>query len=151
VATDRLPALSGLAGSVSDPEPDAYLGGIWASELPGSLLWMSYSDDSSRHEQYYAPSWSWASLTDRVKYGYTSTGTWSYCEILGHSHAPATGNPFGPLRDGFITLKGEVVKFQVPEIREAVLREPFIPEKERAERTGLPVGPNLQWDVKSRL
>ncbi|TVY17032.1 hypothetical protein LARI1_G005997 [Lachnellula arida] len=58
--SDRLPAISGLAGLMRFDSEDEYVCGLWRNNLARELLWMVPSDlslDSRRHEKYYAPSW----------------------------------------------------------------------------------------------
>ncbi|KAF2126053.1 HET-domain-containing protein [Dothidotthia symphoricarpi CBS 119687] len=67
-ATDKLPALSGLAkGYVGGGQ---YGAGIWGAHFPGALLWQTTDEHACRHppEDYIAPSWSWASTSGRVSY-----------------------------------------------------------------------------------
>lgn len=71
VATDRLPAFSGIARMVhkvlKSPKED-YVAGIWSPDLLTELLWEKYWEESIRvthrthSSQYIAPSWSWASI-----------------------------------------------------------------------------------------
>lgn len=71
--SDRLPGISGIATCWERGERDTYHAGLWERELPRHLLWYSHSvglmaptRGSSRHPEYYAPSWSWASITGSV-------------------------------------------------------------------------------------
>lgn len=72
-ATDKLPALSGLAKRHQE-KGTQYLAGVWCSQLPGALLWQSTGPSprrlskTSRDGRYIAPSWSWASIQGRVSY-----------------------------------------------------------------------------------
>jgi hypothetical protein len=60
--SDRLPALSGIAGQ--NRIQDQYLAGIWASEMPHGLFWTSelFSEVARRPADYRAPSWAWSSM-----------------------------------------------------------------------------------------
>ena len=74
VATDRLPAMSGLAAAVGNHLPSNYLAGIWRSHLTSQLLWYSawtvQPSDSDAYSQMlesnYAPSWTWASVPGSI-------------------------------------------------------------------------------------
>lgn len=74
VATDRLPAMSGLAAAVGNHLPSNYLAGIWRSQLASQLLWYSswtvQPSDSDAYSQTleddYAPSWTWASVPGSI-------------------------------------------------------------------------------------
>lgn len=73
VATDRLPAMSGLAAAVGNHLPSGYLAGIWQSRLSSQMLWYSawiVQSDSDAYSQTleddYAPSWTWASVPGSI-------------------------------------------------------------------------------------
>lgn len=73
VATDRLPALAGLAEAAGwlRPAGDRYLAGLWKSSLVADLLWRvpaASPRQSRRLPTGYAPSWSWGSVTGAVEY-----------------------------------------------------------------------------------
>ena len=76
-ATDKLPALSGLAKRHQERNVQ-YLAGIWSSQFPGALLWQSTDplakrlSKVSKDATYIAPSWSWASIQGRASYVSTS-------------------------------------------------------------------------------
>ncbi|TVY45129.1 hypothetical protein LSUB1_G000716 [Lachnellula subtilissima] len=58
--SDRLPAISGLAGLMRSDSEDEYVCGLWRNSLVRELLWevvWNTSFSSRRHEKYYAPSW----------------------------------------------------------------------------------------------
>ncbi|KAL2015711.1 hypothetical protein VTK56DRAFT_4907 [Thermocarpiscus australiensis] len=111
--TDRLPALSGLAKLTRSDATGDFVAGLWRSELPSSLLWALHGGSSRRHSRYYAPSWSWASVTGQITYVYFFTrGSYdTICELVDHSQCAATPNPFGPLRSASIKIKGPVGAF----------------------------------------
>lgn len=109
IQTDRLPALSGLAAFNTSNAAEDYVAGLWKSELPETLLWQVRGDDSERHEDYYAPSWSWASVNGDIGMHSTLGNRLPMkCKILEISTVLATDNPFGPLKSGFIKIQGPV-------------------------------------------
>ena len=81
-ASDRLPALSGLAATMERATSNlftanSYAFGLWYRSLALDLCWYSVEYDNSevglnipsrRQTDFYAPSWSWASVTGRIKY-----------------------------------------------------------------------------------
>lgn len=108
--TDRLPALSGLAAFNKPNAAEDYVAGLWKSDLPGALLWEVRHEKSERFIDYYAPSWSWASIHGRVDF---TRLDWEdklpiKCQVLEIVTVPATDNPFGPLKSGFIKIQGLV-------------------------------------------
>ena len=103
---DKLPALSGLARYTSHTRPgDAYLAGLWKSELPSNLLWSIIK--GVRPSTYRAPSWSLAALDGEITvFGYEYTFTRVYCEVLNASTILSGSNLFGQVSAGMITLRG---------------------------------------------
>ncbi|KAI0882598.1 heterokaryon incompatibility protein-domain-containing protein [Annulohypoxylon maeteangense] len=122
--TDLLPALSGLAQCFHQRLQDDFLAGFWKRDLLRSLLWfVRYSDGGyppheteflPSHDSYIVPSWS---ILGR---GY-SQGNWEYDWRL-ESIRPATqllhaitdlksGNPFGAITGGKLTIRGRVLDF----------------------------------------
>ncbi|KAI1022132.1 hypothetical protein LB504_007313 [Fusarium proliferatum] len=59
-ASDKLPAISGLANIFAKRLNDEYVVGLWRSRLLEGLLWQGLS--CRRVSEYRAPSWSWASM-----------------------------------------------------------------------------------------
>ena len=107
---DRLPALSGLAAFNRSNAADDYIAGLWKSDMPGELLWSIGSVDSERYKDYYGPSWSWAAINGVVSIHEPEDGNELpfKCKVLELSAIPATHNPFGALKSGFIKIQGPV-------------------------------------------
>lgn len=120
--SDRLPALSGLARTnwediyyASKTGTPAYLFGLWKASFHRDLHWRRSKRWSSgtacthsRHEEKYAPSWSWASITGPVEYekevkenGFEQDRFFKLLEITAE---PATKNKFGPGNGNFIAM-----------------------------------------------
>ncbi|CZR45181.1 uncharacterized protein FPRO_15644 [Fusarium proliferatum ET1] len=59
-ASDKLPAISGLASIFAQRLDDEYVVGLWRSRLLEGLVWQSLR--CRRVSEYRAPSWSWASM-----------------------------------------------------------------------------------------
>ncbi|RSL45790.1 hypothetical protein CEP54_014128 [Fusarium duplospermum] len=59
-ASDKLPAISGLASLFAKRLDDEYVAGLWRSHLIEGLLWQGLS--CRRVQEYRSPSWSWASM-----------------------------------------------------------------------------------------
>ena len=126
---DRLPALSGLAAAFHRATSATYAFGLWREDFLNGLLWLSEPDTRStncskeefdevryvsrRHETYYAPSWSWASITGPV-YLYTTEILRSTVPKLRELHCvPATGNPYGPAREAWVKIVGPVAEIRL--------------------------------------
>lgn len=59
-ASDKLPAIAGLADIFSKRLNDEYVAGLWRSRLVEHLLWQGLR--CRRVQEYRSPSWSWASM-----------------------------------------------------------------------------------------
>lgn len=71
--SDKLPALAGLAARYARSSGFTYLAGLWAEDLPIGLLWsvnmpVDGQGPSERSSEYRAPSWSWASTNESVRF-----------------------------------------------------------------------------------
>lgn len=58
---DRLPALAGAAAKVKSLVGGSYDSGLFINDFPSCLLW-SVPEPGVRHDPFYAPTWSWASV-----------------------------------------------------------------------------------------
>ncbi|KAK0666943.1 heterokaryon incompatibility protein-domain-containing protein [Cercophora samala] len=113
--SDRLPALSGIATGWELSEKDTFCAGLWRRGLPQQLLWMrSHEFDTSipvscskRHPEFYAPTWSWASITGAVDFILDRLDF--HARIVECETEPSTANRFGPVRSGHVTLIGFLV------------------------------------------
>ena len=119
-ASDRLPALYGLAGArervIKTPaHKNQYLFGLWRDNLLPGLLWQVGTRNylsadkyvSKRQPSSYAPTWSWASVTGPVRYD-DDFRTVDYSDpkklqpyrerfnIIEVKATPSTNHPFGP-------------------------------------------------------
>ena len=113
--TDRLVGLSGLAGAWECSEDDIYLAGLWKRQLPRYLVWYAHGPsplaskrESRRHESYYAPSWSWASVDGEIEFHHlwqrpSEHGT-IVAETLEVKVEPLGVDPFGRVRSGYARL-----------------------------------------------
>lgn len=135
-ASDRLPALSGLAQGMQDVLSDSYsveeyLAGLWRFDLERGLMWTPHFHSFSSvelHKQfekmgfegrrkrrvrppmmYLGPSWSWASLWETpVGWGRHYGAGWGegWIEVVGTEKWVRGGNRFGGLEDAALTLRG---------------------------------------------
>jgi hypothetical protein len=121
--SDRLPALSGLASFIGQHIEGKYLAGIWEQNIHRELLWHSKESGSTffgslpeisgrRHPAYYAPSWSWASVTGPVSFPEEAKlqflGT-----VISAECSPSGANPFGPVRSGHLKISALVASVKV--------------------------------------
>jgi hypothetical protein len=101
-ASDKLPALSGLASLYAEKIGEDYLAGLWRHQLIEGLMWQSLS--FRRVSEYRAPSWSWASGNGIPATGQILEYT-ELAEILDAKVVLKGKNPFGEVSDGWIKLR----------------------------------------------
>lgn len=114
-----------------------YLAGLWRGALRDGLLWVNpLGRDSSRIQHarggfpklagagsnwrisgQYAPSWSWASISGPVAFGFVIEGNsvdqvW---RIVDAQCTPKTSNPYGPVSGGFVVVDGYLLPITIQE------------------------------------
>lgn len=119
-AGDKLPAFSGLASRFGAGMGSRYVAGLWEDNIIQDLAWtrMSSLDDLLTPEplptEYRAPSFSWASIDDRVWYPFSNhnqKGRWTSCCSISDAAAVVPGhNPFGRVSDAWVTIQGPMVR-----------------------------------------
>ncbi|KAF5252327.1 hypothetical protein FANTH_2627 [Fusarium anthophilum] len=70
-ATDRLPAIQGLANATQRLRSgDEYIFGLWRKSIKADLLWYRNGGDGDGHriKNGGAPTWSWGSVTEPIYY-----------------------------------------------------------------------------------
>ena len=122
-ATDRLPAISGLAASFKRHINSTYLFGLWKDELERHLLWCSDSFRNSASQiscpspslrQGYAPSWSWASIPGAIWFSNLANQAnfVSGLEILQVEVSQKGDNAYGP-GTGTIIVRGSLIALEL--------------------------------------
>ncbi|KAK5266146.1 hypothetical protein LTR99_008145 [Exophiala xenobiotica] len=118
-ASDKLPALAGLASQFHRLTGATYVAGLWLEDFPMALLWNTvvgrFSKTGHSVEQWRAPSWSWASIDgasncvgDRILVSKESTLV-EQLEILSFDVAlTSTENPFGEVANAKLRVRGKV-------------------------------------------
>jgi hypothetical protein len=66
-ASDKLPALAGLATFVGSKTEARYCAGLWTDDLPRGLLWYT-ANEGTRPKLWRAPTWSWACIDATIEY-----------------------------------------------------------------------------------
>lgn len=110
-ASDKLPAISGVAGAFRVRLKDEYLAGLWRNDFKHGLLWSratgSWNWNYSSPSAYCAPSWSWASVSCTIDYKYLNFLRLSlYFDITDVGCAPVGEDRTGEVRDGWVTVSG---------------------------------------------
>jgi hypothetical protein len=114
VASDKLPAFSGLAQGLRDafddssPGSAAYLAGLWASNLHRGLTWHSEMLTCAHVPIYRAPSWSWASTDEPVLFTLDPHQPTEFdLHVLDYKISPHDpDNPFGEIVDADLIVTG---------------------------------------------
>ncbi|KAH6843243.1 heterokaryon incompatibility protein-domain-containing protein [Chaetomium sp. MPI-CAGE-AT-0009] len=129
--TDRLSALSGLAALTHQNLTSSaarYLAGLWSTDMEYSLLWISDHAAAAGSETRvgrmpvtpFAPSWSWASVVGPVQYIHRHLDQFTsrrsgmdeikpVFQVVGATAEPLTSNLYGPVKDGFVTVRGQLL------------------------------------------
>lgn len=103
--------LSGIAKRQQAEMNDEYVAGLWRRWMPSQLLWrvenchQINNTPSVRAENNRAPSWSWVSVDGIISAGHVSEDGF-LIEILKVSIVPATADPTGLIKSGFVRLRG---------------------------------------------
>ncbi|CVL13891.1 uncharacterized protein FPRN_15246 [Fusarium proliferatum] len=110
---DRLPALAGIAERLNTIIKDEYIAGCWKSHIWLDLLWW-HKDGRSRMRptEYFAPSWSWASIPNGdLNYIYTrSCVVDEEFEVLYHDiKLSYPQSPYGAVNAGFLLVQGRII------------------------------------------
>lgn len=129
VFTDKLPALAGLAAAISDYKPAncRYLAGLWEDNFLMGLQWSSLRHPdgetfpNTRHPEYVAPTWSWASVAGPISYS-EARGLRFYdphditedpanyaLKVLDIHVQTSTSDPFGAVRHAVLTCTAGLV------------------------------------------
>ncbi|KAI1127670.1 heterokaryon incompatibility protein-domain-containing protein [Nemania abortiva] len=119
--TDCLPALSGVATKFQRQLHGNYVAGLWREDFPVSLTWAvsrrkgDLSPPKSIHDEYIAPSWSWASVGEPIYFpgfldNYKSEPFMTVEEVR---CKPAGLNPLGRVSSGQLVLRGIVFEISL--------------------------------------
>ncbi|KAJ1323255.1 HET domain-containing protein [Microdochium nivale] len=144
IATDRLPAVSGLANEFATAHgrvsgDTQYYAGLWKATFFKDLcweaeLWSPSEIDNRSHDNsiYIAPSWSWASYPGNVTMELTGTGgsepisdELDLAEIRDVHLDYVGGNTFGALSSGKMTLYGRLIPITIQPLHGQDVDEPW--------------------------
>jgi hypothetical protein len=133
-ASDRLPALSGLAKHIQlTYGRGRYLAGLWTDSLLEDLMWWvreEHIDRMRRPETWRAPSWSWASLEGPI-YQRIFPIKLKHCEILEADVTPAGLDPTGAVSSGKLVISGIAVPAILQHIQPKTPTEDSEPDERR--------------------
>ncbi|KAK4159284.1 heterokaryon incompatibility protein-domain-containing protein [Cladorrhinum sp. PSN259] len=117
-ASDKLPALSGLADQIQRSSNQTYIAGMWQETLVLDMCWylprIAGKPPKRPYATYQAPSWSWASVNGPVEYpgevyaDQDQNGALAnprqYAEVVSAMCFPAGPSPLGSLKGGYVVL-----------------------------------------------
>ncbi|WPH01334.1 Hypothetical protein R9X50_00417500 [Acrodontium crateriforme] len=113
-ASDKLPAISGLAASMPQSRRSQYLAGLWKESLVTDMLWQVLPGPRGLHysltylpSQQSAPTWSWVSVNRAVTWNRLQNPE-SLAEVVGAQCVAGGENAFGAVAAGAIQLKGRL-------------------------------------------
>jgi hypothetical protein len=103
-ASDKLPALAGIATEIAEKTNQNYYAGLWSGDIIGGLLWGQRGMVTKSLDFYRAPSWSWASVDGQLNFCHnfpSFTALAAVSEIYVQTEA---SSPYGEVRAGWIRL-----------------------------------------------
>ena len=106
-ATDKLPAMAGIASTIQELTGGVYLAGIWKEDFMNGLLWQTWKDP--RRVKHRAPSWSWARWDGYVTFvmsQYETSDDDLLAQLLQCHIQPSGDNPFGEVSSGSLHMRG---------------------------------------------
>jgi hypothetical protein len=110
-ATDKLPAMAGIAALMGPRIGGDYVAGLWSNALIDGLAWRTFATGEPTSGEYTGPSWSWAGYPG-VAYSIPSktkcvarVESWSV-ELKNKE------NPFGEVKDAWIRIHGPVTRLK---------------------------------------
>ncbi|KAH7318067.1 heterokaryon incompatibility protein-domain-containing protein [Stachybotrys elegans] len=113
-ATDRLPAMAGIASQLGQAARGRYLAGLWEDTLVQDLCWRATADQAQRPEELQvAPSWSWASVKGSVLWMSDAADSVEAARVVRIHCQPNPPSYLGLLEEGKITLRGPFVLVKV--------------------------------------
>ncbi|KAM0424952.1 hypothetical protein ACHAPT_009753 [Fusarium lateritium] len=110
VASDKLPAIAGIASNLGPALGGEYLAGLWSDDIHRGLQWSSAS--VSVLDTFRAPSWSWASVDGPLSFHYYTPDSeynldeWKL-QLIDHDMSFSNpDNPFGEVTGGRLVVQG---------------------------------------------
>jgi len=121
--SDTLPAISSLMGQFA-PHMGQYYAGMWEQMLVFGLQWQVLDTTvCTRHKEYVAPTFSWASRSGAVSWpnwdlnGYPDNTTHKFATVLHGSCQLAGNDTFGKVLSGYISIRGYASEIEVKHVR----------------------------------
>ncbi|KEY73455.1 hypothetical protein S7711_07484 [Stachybotrys chartarum IBT 7711] len=125
-ATDKFPALSGIAKLVGNALGDEYIAGIWSGEVIRGLAWQGLGGKERTVTDYVGPSWSWAGYN-----GIAASSAFENWEIIASAKSWQVDlrnkeDSYGQVKSAWIQIHGPLVQLELSKVsgtdREARLK-----------------------------
>ena len=134
-ATDKLPAMSGLAKLFAQRFRASYVAGLWSDALVQGLTWQCIGTRAPMSTtEYVGPSWSWASYAGIAAISWDDERWEKLARVKGrHLELQDEENPYGAVKSAWIQLHAPMAQL-IPGESSNVSDE----EENRRIRAGLP-------------
>ena len=112
---DKLVAISGVVKKLRKQTGDRYFAGLWEGPFLHQLLWftshVASEDLQRRSNDYRAPSWSWASIDERVRLSSSSRdgSGMLLAKLLDVNTVPRTSDDTGQVIGGYAQIRGPLI------------------------------------------
>jgi hypothetical protein len=121
-ASDKLPAIAGLAAVFHQQAQDTYLAGIWRCDFVRGLFWSVEHNDYNKVTEHAdrAPTWSWARWDGYIYFHlkYSEPLLTPYlATLLRYDIQPYNMVPFGRVHKGRVIIRAWVVHVSPDDIR----------------------------------
>lgn len=125
IPSDKLPALAGIVQEMARLTGDIYLAGLWKTNLLHDLMWSLHASTKYRYSSVWrAPSWSWASVDNTVRYGRIDADAIPLASVIRCEVVPASEvSHFGEVISGELELEGALVELTKEQFSSALERE----------------------------
>ena len=123
--SDKLPAIAGLAQEMARLTCDVYLAGLWKSTLARDLMWSLHSSTNYQQSpEWRAPSWSWASVDNAVRYGRIDSDAIPLAEVIKCTVQPTSEKlPYGEVTGGSLEIRSFLFVIEKAQIQSALEKE----------------------------
>jgi hypothetical protein len=125
VASDKLPALAGMAEEFQRLTGDTYLAGLWKNNLCFDLMWSpNPAIRLIKPATWRAPSWSWASIENVVSFDKVTPDSKPLARIVHCETKPRSQLvPFGEVTSGLLEISALLVKADPLLVRDMMQEE----------------------------
>jgi len=121
---DKLPALSGVASQMQKLFQDKYVAGLWLKNIAQEMCWYTPYQElegaktlpDDQPPPYIAPTWSWASAEQGIKFHKLDSFN-ADIEILFAESATSKDNSFGQVQSASLKLRGRITSTNISQTR----------------------------------